>query len=231
MSGNPQPERMALDDLAHSCRVEMDRFFDRKTSDDRYCFELFRRALQLRNEYAWAALFEHYGNLVRGWIRRCPGSESVHLSIDEMMTLSFERFWHAIALKERFAEFESLPALLQYLRTCCSSVVRDRLRYQRFEYVLDDLEPDLPFPGGDEPSKTFLEIEQAAAFWTMVLDLLQDEQEKRVVIASFVYDMAPRQIQARYPEDFPAVEAVYRIKRNVINRLRRVEELRDFFGE
>jgi hypothetical protein len=48
------------------------------------------------------------------------------------------------------------------------------------------------------------------------------------VYLSFVLDLKPGEIQERHPELFASVDDVYRIKRNVVERLRRSPQIREF---
>ena len=43
---------------------------------------------------------------------------------------------------------------------------------------------------------------------------------------SAALDLSPRQIHARYPNLYPTVQDVYRMKRNVLDRLRRSQAMR-----
>ena len=46
--------------------------------------------------------------------------------------------------------------------------------------------------------------------------------DERLVLHSLcVTDLPPRELLKEYPEVFPSVEDVYRVKRNVVERLRR----------
>jgi hypothetical protein len=62
-------------------------------------------------------------------------------------------------------------------------------------------------------------------FWEEVDARLRDEKERRVVYGSFVLALKPRELCAQFPETFCDVNQVYRIKENVLARLRRDTEL------
>jgi hypothetical protein len=66
--------------------------------------------------------------------------------------------------------------------------------------------------------------------WAVISKELQDEAEERVVYLSFARDMKPADIAERHPNLFKGVADVYRIKRNVIERLRRSAEVRAFLS-
>ena len=53
MADTPNPSLFTIAGLAHRCRQETDLFFRRLENDERYCFELFRRAIETKNEQAW----------------------------------------------------------------------------------------------------------------------------------------------------------------------------------
>jgi DNA-directed RNA polymerase specialized sigma subunit len=67
-----------------------------------------------------------------------------------------------------------------------------------------------------------------AQLWEAVLTQLQDESERVVAQLSFMRDLKPSEIFDRHPRLYESVADVYRIKRNVIERLRRSPEVRAF---
>ena len=63
------------------------------------------------------------------------------------------------------------------------------------------------------------------AIWDTVNEQLKDEQERQVIYAMFILALKPREIASQYPQMFNGANEVYRVKENVINRLRRSAEL------
>jgi len=57
---------------------------------------------------------------------------------------------------------------------------------------------------------------------------LCNEKERRVVYGSFVLALKPRELYAQFRETFRDVKEVYRVKENVLARLRRDAELQEF---
>jgi hypothetical protein len=49
---------------------------------------------------------------------------------------------------------------------------------------------------------------------------LKDDEEQLVAKASFINGLTPRQILGRYPHRFTDIQAIYRVKRNILERLR-----------
>ena len=67
-------------------------------------------------------------------------------------------------------------------------------------------------------------------FWEQIDARLNDEKERRVVYGSFVLGLKPRELHARYQDIFGDVRDVYRVKENVLARLRRDAELAEILG-
>jgi hypothetical protein len=59
---------------------------------------------------------------------------------------------------------------------------------------------------------------------------LHDEKERRVVYGSFVLALKPRELYAQFQDTFRDVNEVYRVKENVLARLRRDAELAELLG-
>ena len=62
-------------------------------------------------------------------------------------------------------------------------------------------------------------------------DLSDNDRERLVVYASFSLGLKPRELCAQYGDQFANVRDVYRIKQNVLERLRRDPELKTILGE
>lgn len=225
---NSQPERMDVNDLTQACQRESGKFFRDQPTDDRYCYELFRRALKYKNQYAWEGIWATYRNLVSGWIRGYSGFEQTNTPLEELVTLSFEKFWFAFSNKS-IDNFPTLPALLQYLRLCCASTVTDRLRRRKRDRYLTDIDEAYYLASEQKPDNQVVEEEERELFWHKIQDLLNDDQEKLLIRSYFILGFKPRHIHNKYPETFPTVQDVYRVKRNVMNRLRRAEDLKEYW--
>jgi hypothetical protein len=79
---------MDVPELATRCSQETARSRQRQLADDQYCFELFRRALVLRDAAAWATIWQqippdrfqhdfHHLGAVLGYLRKCARSAVV----------------------------------------------------------------------------------------------------------------------------------------------------------
>src|SRR3989442_13869188 len=59
---------LPINDLARCCCEETNKFLRQSVSNDRYCLELFRRAIVKRDDDAWACIYLQYAPLVLTWV-------------------------------------------------------------------------------------------------------------------------------------------------------------------
>jgi len=57
-------------DVCQRCRDETANYRRREAHDDRYCFEMIRRAVAERDEHCWQELYAIYHDQVLSWCRR-----------------------------------------------------------------------------------------------------------------------------------------------------------------
>lgn len=216
MNGTPP-----IAELASRCREETARYLRHEPYTEGYCLDLFRRAVVLRDEDAWAAVYAQYTDIVRRWLDARPGDTDA----DAHVAAVFARFWHAVD-GAKFARFGSLPAVLQYLKMCAHNVRLERGRAaaaRAREDSLDDAAYELP--SSDDVARAVGALVDAEGFWAAVRAQLPDEREQVVVYLSYVIGLTPREIVARHAARFPTVSEVYRLKRNALDRLRRAPAL------
>jgi len=58
---------------------------------------------------------------------------------------------------------------------------------------------------------------------------LHDAREQQLLYYRYGLGLKPRQLCEHFPEEFPDVNEVYGMTQNILARLRRDEELRQFF--
>ena len=79
-------------------------------------------------------------------------------------------------------------------------------------------------PSSAEPE----DIMQADEFWQIIRKKSRNLQEYIVVYASFSLDLSPREILAEYPGVFSDIKEIYQHKANLLDRLERDEEIKNF---
>ena len=213
---------LALDELARRCVQQTDLYRRRMEHDLRYCLEIVRRAVQRRDERAWEIFEEQAGFQVASWVRRHPGYDQCGESVDDLVRHAFEKLWTTFASDlSKVDRFTSYPRWMQYLQTCVHSVIVDSLRSNRpFKEIPEDLTVDDPPP----PSITGREL------WAYIAGTLKDDKERLVIEAYYLHGIEPQKLFEQFPSRFESVREIYRIRQNVLSRLRRDLRFRDFFG-
>ena len=211
--------------LAQHCAEESDHFFHRREHDPRYCFELFRRAIVDHDQRAWTNLCENYRPLVSGWVRRNRAFASSGEEIDYFVNGAYAKMWSAMS-PQKFDSFDDLKSLLRYLQLCVTSVVMDHARSAEYHEMLEDLPPRVEEVGwgqsdNDAVEEVALTRTEREEFWQAIAQRLNDDKERLVLHYSYVVGFKPRQIYDEKRELFDDVREIYRIKENVLARLRR----------
>ena len=219
---------LSLAEIVKQCREETGKFLRREESDERFCRELLRRAVCDRSEEAWAATFEQYRHLVLTWLRRHPARAGAGESDDFWLNRAFERFWRGVG-PHNFATFPHLAALLRYLQMCVHGVIMDAARARRARTDAASIALLERAPGEGGVAGIVARI-SGDALWAAIMAETRDEVEALVARCCFVLDLKPGEVFTRHPGLFSSVADIYRIKRNLIDRLRRDAAVRSFLG-
>jgi hypothetical protein len=229
MSDEILPRQMAVALLAQKCRQETNNYFKHHDHDDRYCFELFRRAIQEQDKYAWDVICTQYQSLVTGWVSQHSGFELSGEEAEYFVNGAFGKISGTLSA-EKFQSFSDLGYLLRYLKLCVHSVITDYNRAADYADIsaLDEAEdeqaPEM------SPEEQALDQSNRQAFWNMTRARLHDEKERVVIHGSFVLDLKPQEIYEYFQNVFSDVDEIYRVKQNIISRLRRDSEYRKLLG-
>jgi DNA-directed RNA polymerase specialized sigma24 family protein len=190
------------------------------------------RALLERDAASWDEAWECWSPRVAAWVRRHPQYRYTGEDVDYFINRAFEKLWRAVD-SQKLGRFENPAQLAQYLKLCVHSVIVDALRSPAPEAVAavasEDELKDLPAPE--------LAVEEQVvgrayrdSLWATVAEHARSEEERCLVDAILVRGMPPREVASRYRGLFGGVEDVYRIKRNLMDRLSRDQRLREFLG-
>jgi hypothetical protein len=218
-----------VDRLADECADHTTKFFNRATHDPSYCYELFRRAIVGCNSYAWDKIYHQYQPLVVKWVMNHTELPATGEEVDYFVNCAFDRMWTAVDA-EKFEQFDNLAEVLRYFKLCIHSVIVDYTRVNPMDTV--DLEPVTPLlrqglPSIEERITDQLERQE---LWKTLAALMHDEKDTIVLEWSFVYGLKPSAIYAENSDRFESLEEVYRVKRNLLNRLRRNPDLQHFLS-
>ena len=222
--------QMDLSILVRRCIIESERFYRNQPYEASFAYELFRRALVECDEIAWEHIYIHYGPLVDSWVRRSGAFASSGESSEFFVVSAFTRFWRAIS-PERFELFPTLASLLQYLQRCAGCVVIDSVRAQSWgSEMLPEDAVATNRTSQPSPDEEAMERVNREEFWGYIDMQLNDEAERVVVFNTFVLGMKPGDIYDHRPDLFGCINDVYNVKRNVLGRLSRNQELRQMLA-
>jgi hypothetical protein len=221
-------DALSIADLARRCADETLRFVRGEPRDDSYCFEIFARAIVRREDQAWTAIMAQYRGIILAYVGQHSAAAVLHEPEEFWVNRAFARFWSAVG-PDRFGQFPDLPALLKYLKLCVHSVLMDELRARRAQSVsLDEVPENTPSIGNSE--QALIGTMSGQELWSAILAELQDDAERVIAVLSFTRGLKPGEIYDRHPALYGDVADVYRIKRNVVERLRRSPHIRAFLA-
>lgn len=226
----PQVERLSVNELARCCSEETNKFLKQSASNDRYCLELFRRAIVQRSDDAWTCIYQQYAPLVLTWVNQHQSATAM-LGQDgsaSLVNAAFAKFAQALT-PVKMDNFDSLAAVLKYLKMCVHSVIADEVRSRQARQYEETLELIEHEPSTEDPADDVVSSISAQGLWQVIQEELNGEDERMLIYLAYVHGMKPSEISTQHNRLFPSVEDVYRIKRNVLERLRRNRRLQNLF--
>ncbi len=216
---DPPLGEMSLTMLHQICTDELRRYRRREQNDDRYCLELFRRALVERSDDAWAILYTMFYDSTCLWFRCHPSKmtalryESEKSYVDD----AFKRLWQWSNNQHEALLFTSLAGALKALHLCLHSAIMDVLR----AYTRPREEP-IPDSGvSDDPTFLVEDLYHQDEWWECIESILTNEREQRVIYLLYHCGLKPREIIHHCPGEFCSEQEIYRLTRNSLDRLRR----------
>jgi len=221
------PDQMSLAALKERCQHEMINYRKGEVYDDRYCLEIFFRALKKQDNQAWELLLYNYRGIAGGWLRSHPRYDSAmrYESEDNYVIEAFARLWKA--RHDKSTNFETLGAALFYLKRSLHTAVQDTLRFYEKQIA------QLPEPGTGSPDEPVAQEEDdGRELWEVLQSFLPTQREKGLAYLLYHCNLKPREIMQRCPGMFNDVNEIYRLRRNIVDRLERnMDQIRWRLGE
>ena len=216
------PDQMSLSALEARCTSEINNYRRKEPCNDRYCLEIFHRAIVKHNDEAWAILYRRFTGMVLSWLHRHPKWEIAAQCDKEenYVAKTFARFWQATTHSQ--VEFDSLAAAFSYLQACLNGAILDTLRAHARPNLTTLPEPGYP----EEPATEEVE-DEGQEIWEAIRSLLPNEREQRLAYLLFHCGLKAREVVQRCRNEFSDVREVYRLRRNIMERLmRNADQLR-----
>jgi len=217
-------EEIDVAKLAERCAQEAAKSRRKRPADDRYCFELFRRAIVQQDQQAWEAVFHQYRRLVYSSI---GGS---HPKVEDLVNETFARFWQGVTPDKFQSRFHDLGGVLAYLKVCARNLVINYERRRGKERLAHSLvkEFTVPPPELEREAIETLAGQNLAAY---IKSCLRDKREQLVFYLSFELGLNPKEIYEQHHHEFESAKQVSRIKEGFLKRLRRDPMLLKLWGE
>jgi hypothetical protein len=177
--------------------------------------ELLRRAIAHSDQDAWAGFQQCLEETVLTWLHAHPSREAACRGLCEkhVVAQAFERFRQA-AVQAQMA-FETLAGALVYLRASLHGVILDTLRtLSRPGEVSRPVRGQAGEPGVED------QIE-SNKLWEVLQTLLLSAREQRLAYLLYHCGLGPREILHRCPQEWSDVQEIYRLRRNIIERILR----------
>jgi hypothetical protein len=229
MSQEIKLKQMVIEDLAYQCAQETTLYFRHLEHDTRYCFELFRRAIEEKSKAAWDLICRQYETLVTGWVNQHYAFRATREDAEYFVNGAFGKISSTITA-DKFESFPDLGYLLRYLKMCVHSVIMDYTRKADYTALYDLDEADRQKSSDPLPEEQAIEQMDSQTFWKLLQARLHDNKERGVIEGSFILQLKPQEICEHYRSLFSNVDEVYQVKQNVISRLRRDAEFRKLLG-
>lgn len=232
---------LALDQLMQRCHTMTVSYLrSQQVGDDCYCLELFRRAVQDRDEKAWAFIYttysteeflgEHYIlKWVRSWFNGRHGAaiRSVYTE-DEVVHEVWLRFAQSDAA--RSFNFLTMSQLMSYLRRLINNFMMDVARRRSLHVIESSTEQEAihveqllrTVPDHtDDVERVISNHEALEEMLQQIGDqLILNEHEWLVFRGYFMERLPPRKLYSLYPDMFAPGE-VEIIRTRLVRRLRK----------
>lgn len=199
-----------------------------------YCFELFRRALEQRDEFAWTALQKQYARLIQGWIQTRAFNTMSTDEREDVVQETWTRFWRTLTryTAPLALRFKHTGALLSYLNKCVFSATIDYQRrvskHKRLQSRLERESADLYTSSQPSIERQLINQQKLEALREWIATHVTDHQERLILKCSFEDGLKPQEIVSQHPNAFPNVRTVYRVKERILKRARRAFEMSIF---
>lgn len=223
------PDQLSLTVLEGHCQREIINYRKGMPFNDRYCLEIFYRAIDQQDEQAWNLLIRNFRGMMTAWLRNDPQRDNAlrYDSEENYVDDAFTRFWQATA-RNRELTFTSLAAALSYLKASLRGAILDKLRAHARSLL------PLPEPGSDyfftEPVTE--DEDDGRDLWEIIEKLLPDERQRRLAYLIIHCGLKPRQVVSLCPDEFSDKQEIFRLYRNIIERLtRNADQIRWRLGD
>ncbi|MCL4265795.1 MAG: hypothetical protein KJ069_21455 [Anaerolineae bacterium] len=193
----------------------------KEVSDDRFCFELIRRAV-FNIEDASNLVYDIY----HAWLlRKLIALNKQHTpDMDDLAQEAFVKFFTYVTPKS-WSKFPSLSYVLAYLGKCSESVLFAYWRQMAQQKKVIEAFPDDDDLAGDNDQNRPMEDSIAQnqlryQLWECVVQNCHDAKDRFLAQQLWQYGRKPQEVADRFPNLFPQMVEIYKRKRNLVERMK-----------
>ena len=205
------------------CLEETQKYRLRQKQDDRFCFELLRRAFN-DTQTAWMYAYSYCVRICRVFLYTHPNISHIDESLDTLCNDIITRIWQV--KRGQFGDFDNLPAFLQYLKRTTHNYLIDLQRNQSRQLDVDiDLFPDEHFVmEAPEANNEFWEY-----LFSSVRTIARDKDELRrypiLMELKYRYGYKNQEIVENYPELWSDTNTIRVDRQRIFRHLQNDERL------
>ncbi len=215
---------LSVSALVEQCHREIQTYHRGEPSNNAYGLELLERAIVQGDQAAWAGVQQCLGEIVRGWLHCHPNREvACYLESEEnYVAMAFERFWWATTRQQ--VVFKTFAGALAYLRASLQGTILDTLRaYSRPKESLCLCQENQ----GNQESHRWKIRPTAARCGKFCNRCCLTVREQQLAYLLYHCGLKPREIVHFCPQEWSDVQEIYRLRRNILERvLRNADKLR-----
>lgn len=187
------------------------------SSSNEYVVDALRRAIVEGEQNARLCLQQYLGDVVLGWLREHPRSETAYYLGNEeyYVAATFERFWQLAC--ERQFEFSTSDSVILYLRLSLNGAILDMLR-------TSSQPKEVLLPQPEFRRKQQMEDETSChGVWERLKKDLLNVHEQRLAYLLFRCGLKPREINHYCSQEFYDVCEINRLRLYIVRRLLSVD--------
>src|SRR5215469_9691783 len=126
-----------------------------------------------RDDDAWGSIYQLYAPLVLTWVTQHQSATPIlgQEGSAPLVNAAFAKFSQALT-PAKIENFDSLAAILKYLKMCVHSVVADEVRARKAQQLEETLDTITQEPSSDDPAEDVVSNIAAQSLWQIIKEEL-----------------------------------------------------------
>lgn len=219
-------QSIATPEVAALCRQEQ----EKAISDDRYCFELFCRALDSNDALAWQAVEAQFSGLIGQWCRQKAAVHGLYdISAEDQADIvhdAWELFIKHIQPHLPISKsFPHIGAVLSFLKKWSHiATFNYKRRYERDirRQAFIEKQASFDFLTGNSFTDSLEKEQFINCIQELITKHIVDKERIQLIYWRYNLGLKPREIAERYPEKYKSGKEVSNKIEGIRKKLKRV---------